>query len=160
MKQVNCKTSCALTGHRVLPQNFNNKLLYDELEQLIKDGCTTFFCGMAQGFDLLALKLLVELKERYPIYLEACVPFRGQENTFPEKERLLYRDLITRCDVTTVLFDSYKNGCYLARNRYMVDCSDILFAYCIKSTGGTAYTLRYANSFSKRVIFTKAHQIY
>ena len=160
MKQVNSKTSCALTGHRVLPKNFNNRLLFDELEALIKEGCTSFFCGMARGFDLLALKLLVELKERYPIYLEACVPFRGQENTFPEQEFLLYRDLITRCDVTTVLFDSYKNGCYLARNRYMVDCSDMLFAFCTKSTGGTAYTLRYANSLSKPVIFTKAHLIY
>ena len=160
MIPVNYKSSCALTGHRQLPSNFDHKVLFDELETLIKEGCTSFFCGMALGFDLLALQLLVELKERYPVYIEACVPFKGQENTFPEKERKLYRDLIQRCDVVTLLSDSYKNGCYLARNRYMVDCSDLLFAYCTKSAGGAAYTVRYATSTGKRVIFTKAHTIF
>ena len=148
--------SCALTGHRNLPAHFNRRILFDELEQLIKNGYTTFFCGMAEGFDLVALSLLVELKENYPLYIEACVPFKGQEKNFSAEYRTMYRELIKSCDRVTVLFDGYKNGCFLVRDRYMVDCSDLVFAYCTKSSGGTAYTVNYAKDTSKEVIFSNA----
>ena len=137
-------TTCALTGHRVLPTEFDDNALYDALEVLITDGCDTFLCGMAAGFDLRALACLVSLKQKYKIYLEACVPFAGQENSFPAKEREEYRRLIEWCDRKTVLFEKYGKGCFLARNRYMVDCADFVFAYCVREEGGTAYTVRYA----------------
>ncbi len=146
-------TSCALTGHRVLPENFDCKQLFDELEALIRGGCDTFFCGMAEGFDLMCLRLLTELRDRYSFFIEACVPCRGQENSFSAENKLLYRDLIKKCDKTTVLSERYKNGCFLVRDRYMVDCADFVFAYCTKNTGGTAYTVRYAQSAGKNVIF-------
>ena len=148
--------SCALTGHRILPASFDRKMLFDELEALIKEGCNSFFCGMAEGFDLLALQFLVDLKENYPIYIEACVPFKGQEKNFSEHNQMLYHYLLRQCDRVTVLLDSYQNGCYLLRNRYMVDCSDLLFAYCTRQSGGTAYTVRYAKSAGRKVIFSKA----
>ena len=151
---------CALTGHRKLPPNFNRNVLFDELEGLVKSGYTTFFCGMAMGFDLLALSFLVELKERYPLYLEACVPFKGQENSFSREDRLLYRELLLKCDCVTVLFDEYKNGCFLVRDRYMVDCADTLFAYCVKASGGSAYTVRYAKQTGRDVVFSKAGEIF
>lgn len=147
------KGACALTGHRVLPHNLDRRRLFDELESLVREGYSDFFCGMAEGFDLLCLQLLIELKERYPIYIEACVPFQGQELSFSEETRLIYRDLIKKCDKTTFLFESFCNGCYLARNRYMVDCADALFAYCTKNTGGSAYTVRYAEKTGKKIIF-------
>ena len=150
----NC--ACALSGHRILPASFNRRILFDELEALIRKGYNTFFCGMAEGFDLVSLQLLIELKERYPIYIEACVPFKGQENGFKAENRLLYRDLIKKCDQVTVLFEHYQNGCYLTRDRYMVDCSDCLLAYCTRSSGGTAYTVRYAKASQKPVLYTKA----
>ena len=152
-------SSCALTGHRILPASFNRRILFDELEDLIRKGCNTFFCGMAEGFDLLSLQLLIELKERYPIYIEACVPFKGQERGYSSENRSLYREALKKCDQITVLFERYQNGCYLARDRYMVDCSDFLFAYCTRSSGGTAYTVRYANSTQKPVQYSKANSI-
>ena len=152
--------ACALTGHRDLPASFNRRILFDELEDLIRKGCDTFFCGMAQGFDLTCLQLLIELKEHYPVYVEACVPFKGQENGFSFENRSLYRDLIKKCDHVTILFERYQNGCYLVRDRYMVDCSDFLFAYCTRSTGGTAYTVRYANSLNKKVVYSKAGEVF
>ena len=44
----------ALTGHRAL-ENFDEDALAYELESLIGEGYTAYLCGMAQGFDLLAL---------------------------------------------------------------------------------------------------------
>ncbi len=148
--------SCALTGHRILPDGLDKKLLFDELETLIKEGYDHFFCGMAEGFDLLTLGFLVELKERYPICLEACIPFQGQESSFSEENRELYRDLLLRCDRVTTLFSHYKKGCFLIRDRYMADCSDLIFAYCTKRTGGTAYTVRYAEQTGKKIKFSRS----
>ena len=39
----------------------------------------------------------------------------------------------------------YFDGCYHARNRYMVDAADALLAVCRAGTsGGTQYTMKYA----------------
>ena len=146
------KTACALTGHRVLPVNFNVQKLSEELEDLIKDGCSYFYCGMAEGFDLCALKILVSFKKTYPIKIEACVPYKGQENYFSAQMKALYRELILQCDETTVFFDRYTEGSFLIRNRYMVDKADVVFSYCTRNTGGTTYTVRYAESKGKKVI--------
>lgn len=144
--------ACALTGHRVLPENFNEEKLLSELEALILEGYQTFYCGMAEGFDLLALKALFRLKEKYPLEIEACVPYRGQEKRFSAEMKALYLSLLPACDRVTVFFERYTDGCYLVRNRYMVNEADCVFAYCTRQTGGTAYTLRYAESKKKRVV--------
>lgn len=145
------KRACALTGHRELPQKFDKNQLYDRLEELIKKGYDTFFCGMAEGFDLIALECLRDLKEKYHIYIEACVPYEGQELHFAPAERKKYRELLLWCDRKTVLFPGYRNGCFLVRNRYMVDCADTVLAYCVKTSGGTAYTVNYAREKGKEV---------
>ncbi len=135
---------CALTGHRELPPSFDRNALADGLRGLVSEGYDYFFCGMAQGFDLLALECLVRIKAERRVFVEACVPYRGQENGFPSAERRRYRELIGWCDRTTILYDRYTKGCLLARDRYMVDRADLLFAYCVKREGGAAYTVRYA----------------
>lgn len=147
------RKTCALTGHRDLPESFDKNMLYDKLEELVESGCDSFLCGMARGFDLEALECLVRLKQKYRLYLEACIPFEGQEKGFPQKEKERYRALIQWCDRKTVLFEQYRNGCFLARDRYMVDCCDVLFAYCVRGEGGTAYTVKYARSKGTEVVF-------
>ncbi|MBD5636618.1 MAG: DUF1273 domain-containing protein [Clostridia bacterium] len=144
--------SCALTGHRFLPKDFDENRLSEELKMLIGTGYTYFYCGMAEGFDLCALKVLVALKDTYPIKVEACVPYKGQENYFSAEMKKLYRELILKCDETTVFFDHYTEGSFLIRNRYMVDKADCVYSYCTRNTGGTAYTVRYAESKGKTVV--------
>ncbi len=143
---------CALTGHRVLLESFDGNALYDNLEKLIKEGYDYFLCGMAYGFDLVALDCLVRLKRKYRIEIEACIPFHGQEKAFPLLEKEKYRTLLTWCDKKVVLFPCYQNGCYLARDRYMVDSCDCVLAYCHSDTGGTAYTVNYAKKKGKEII--------
>ena len=145
--------ACALTGHRALPPDFNVNGLYDKLEELILRGCDTFFCGMAQGFDLTALKCLVSLKQKYKFYLEACIPYEGHESGFSAESKKDFYELISWCDKKSVMFEKYRDGCFLVRDRYMVDCADAVLAYCTKRTGGTAYTVNYAMKKSKPVIF-------
>lgn len=147
--------SCALTGHRELPAEFDVNALYDKLEELLKKGCDAFFCGMAQGFDLAALECLVALKEKYRFTAEACIPYRGFERGFALQERRKFERYLPLCDRKTVLFEKYCAGCFMARDRYMVDSSDVVLAYCKRSTGGTAYTANYAVKKGKPVIFLR-----
>lgn len=35
-------------------------------------------------------------------------------------------------------------GVYLQRDRHLVDCSAYCISYCTRTTGGTAYTVKYA----------------
>lgn len=147
------KRTCALTGHRDLPEDFDRNALYDKLEELLISGCDCFLCGMALGFDLTALACLVDLKQRYRFTIEACIPYLGQENNFPVAAKKQYRELLQWCDQKTVLFDSYCRGCFLARNRYMVDRADIVIAYCKRDKGGAAYTVDYAMKKRVPVLF-------
>ncbi len=144
---------CALTGHRELPENFDTNALYDTLEKLIGEGYTYFCCGMAKGFDLVALECLVDLKQRYHVRIEACIPYAGYEHGMPAAGRKKYEMLLSWCDEKNVLSPAFFNGCFLARDRYMVDKADLVLAYCKRATGGAAYTARYAERSGKEVYF-------
>ncbi len=142
---------CALTGHRDLPENFDVNKLYDALETAINEGYDTFYCGMARGFDLLSLDCLVALSRRYKIKLVACIPYEGHENSLSFETQKKYRSLLEWCDEKVVLYPAYCYGCYHARDRYMVDRADLVIAYCTRGSGGTAYTLRYAEKTGKEI---------
>lgn len=145
---------CALTGHRTLPPDFDREKLKALLHRLIENGCDGFLCGMAAGFDLLALECLAEEKQKgVPLYLEACIPYKGQEKRFFPADRERYERLLAVCDKRTFLFPSYRSGCFLARDRYMVDCADVVLAYLTKKSGGTAYTVNYAAKKGVAVIY-------
>lgn len=135
---------CALSGHRVLGDDFPENGVYDSLEEAIQKGYDYFLCGMAQGFDLYALECLIQLKQKYSIQIEACIPFEGQEKYFSQENKRRYRTYLTWCDKKTVLFEGYRNNCFLVRDRYMVDNADLLLAYCKEIKSGTGYTVRYA----------------
>ncbi len=138
--------SCALTGHRDLPPDFDKNALCYALEDLIKEGIGLFYCGMARGFDLSAFECLSVLKRKYPVEIEACIPYAGQERGFSAEEKRKYLRFVGECTRKTVLSDHYYAGCLLARNRYMVDRADVVFAFCKEKTGGTAYTVNYAKT--------------
>ena len=147
------KKTCAITGHRELPRDFDKNALYDELDNLVREGCDEFLCGMAEGFDLTALDCLLSLREKYPLILHAFIPFAQQDKYFSHDNKKLYAKLLAACNVKTVLSESYFDGCFLARNRFMVDRCDVLFAYCTQKTGGTRYTVNYARKAGIPVLF-------
>ena len=147
------KKTCAITGHRELPDEFNKTALYEELENLIKEGYDTFLCGMAEGFDLLCLECLLSLRQKYRIYTQACIPFPEQDKKMPQPWKKIYCELLQNCDTKTIVSENYYTGVFLVRDRYMVDRCDALFAYCKKEKGGAYYTVSYAKSKEIPVIF-------
>ena len=146
---------CAFTGHR----NFD---YYNEIRSLeravesaiIDDDVDTFYDGMARGFDLAAAQIVIALKKKYKnIKLIACVPFYGQQEKFSAHDKILYNAILESCDEVIVLSEKYYPGCMYARNRYMVDNSDMVIAYYRGRKGGTEYTVKYAEENEKKVVY-------
>lgn len=146
--------SCAFSGHRELPENFDGQELERLLETLAGAGVKTFFFGGAVGFDLVAANYVLRLKEKFPeIVLVACIPCDGQEKYYSAEEREQYVRALAQSDEVVILSDHYYRGCMLRRNDYMAERADALIAFCRKSTGGTAYTVRAFKKRGKSVFF-------
>jgi uncharacterized phage-like protein YoqJ len=143
---------CAFTGHRVLTEEFDEKLLFDCIKNLIENGVDTFYCGMAVGFDLIAAQCVIDLKIDYPyLKLIACIPCEGQERYFEEDEKTVYQEVLSKCSSVIVLSKKYYKGCMQVRDQYMVDNSDVLVAFLRCNKGGTHYTVSYAEKKNKQI---------
>ena len=144
---------CAFTGHRNLFEyDFDELLLERVILNLVKNGVTKFLCGMAVGFDLKAAQAVLSLKEKYNLQLVACLPCGNQSEKFSEKNKILYNGIIEKCDEVIVMEREYTKGCMFARDRYLVDNSDLLVCFLRKRSGGTYYTVNYAKKTGKKII--------
>ena len=115
--------------------------------QAVDDGCTSFICGMAKGFDLVAGSLVVALKESWAeltdLELVAVLPFGGHDYS-GEPWRTLHQMVLNAAGEVITLASKYHPQAYHDRNRYMVDHSSRLICYYDGKKGGTAYTVKYA----------------
>ena len=146
--------SCAFTGHRTLGKGVTRKRVQEMIEMLVKEGITTFYCGLARGFDMLAAEATIALKKKYPeIRLIGCIPCVGQEKYYDEKEKKQYAEILSACDERVTLSEKYTPWCFHKRNDYMCEKADMALAYLTKETGGTAYTVRAFERAQKRVDF-------
>ncbi len=131
--------TCAFTGHRPKGLGYPESdercaALKEKLRSLIirmieEEGVTHFISGMAQGVDMYAAEIVLELKKRYPqITLECAIPYERQAVRWPEALRNRYFSIAERCDQETMLQRQYTPDCLRKRNQYMVDHADIVLA--------------------------------
>jgi uncharacterized phage-like protein YoqJ len=105
--------------------------------------------GMALGVDQDFAEVCIELD----IPFIAAVPFIGQERQWPTQSRERYRELLAQaCDVVIVCTGGYERWKMLARNQWMVDHCNTLFAVFDGTPGGTASTVLYADSIQREVL--------
>lgn len=156
--------SCCFTGYR--PEKFdfefkNDDPLYRQFTQrligaitrLIEGGCTTFYTGMAKGFDIVAAEYIELIKRRNKnIKLIAVIPFAGQESGWSEEWKTRYYELLEGCDERVVLNEKYERWAYDQRNRYMVDRCRHVLTYFDGKPGGTGNTVKYALRNCREVI--------
>ena len=145
--------TCAFSGHRNLfDYDFDELLLERVVLNLVKNGCRRFLCGMAVGFDLKAAQAVLSLKDEYAVELVACLPCANQSERFSSKNKAVYNEILARCDEVIVLQEEYTDGCMFRRDRYLVDNSDVLVCFLRKRSGGTYYTVKYAQKQDKKII--------
>ena len=81
--------TCAFTGHRPKGLGYPESAgrcaaLKEKLRSLIirmmeEEGVTHFISGMAQGVDMYAAEIVLELKKQHPqITLECAIPYEGR----------------------------------------------------------------------------------
>ncbi len=145
------RNTCCITGHRNIPVSkltYVKEALTQEIIIAIKNGYTHFISGFASGADLIFSEIIADLKSKHDITLEAAIPYSGRMNT-PDTD---FQALIKDCDIIKIHSDKYSKSCYMVRNRYMVDCSELIIAvYDGRQSGGTAATIRYARTLGKTV---------
>ena len=151
------KTAC-FTGHRELREPF--EFIYNRtlkiVETLIQKGYRYFGAGGARGFDALAAEVVLELKAKYPhIHLILVLPFHKQyehEKNWSLNEIQQHEKHKKMASKVVYTQETYSSGCYYKRNRHLVDFSSICIAYQYKSSGGTAYTTKYATEKGVKII--------
>ncbi len=140
--------TCCFTGHRYLPQSTVEKIvvqLNTEVDNLIRQGVTHFLSGGARGFDQIAASLILSKKNMgYGVSLDFVLPCRDQDALWPERERALYRGLLTEADSIHYIADTFRPGCMKERNRYMVDHAGYCIYAMLHDRSGTWQTVQYA----------------
>lgn len=151
------KTVC-FTGHREIKAKDLNlySTLYNTLENLILQGFLYFGAGGARGFEAMAAEVVLALKEKYlQIHLILVLPFKDQydnEKGWSSEEIQQYHDIKEKASKVVHTQKVYSSGCYYKRNRHLVDFSSICVCYQYKSTGGTAYTTKYAREKNLKIL--------
>ena len=140
--------TCCFTGHRTLTHD-EEKALATRLEVAIREhisrGYRYFGAGGALGFDTLAAEVVLSLKTEFPdIALILVLPCKDQAKYWKKEDAFTCECIKARADKCVYVSDTYTQGCMLKRNRHLVDNSSSCIAFLRSETGGTAYTVRYA----------------
>ena len=150
--------SVCFTGHRKIRKKDTllEDNLYKNIEDLITKGFIYFYAGGAKGFDALASKTVIKLKEKYSyIQLILVLPFHNQfkkENDWSFDEIKEYEDLKKQALKVIHIQEEYSIGCYYRRNMRLVDLSSVCVCYEYKNHGGTAYTVEYAGRQGLKIV--------
>lgn len=152
------QSTCFFTGHRQIPDE-RYDTIYQKTVALINklaiDGYTDFICGGAIGYDTLAANAVLSLREVLGIRLHLILPCADQHIYFSKEQKEEYRRIMDQSDSVNILSQSYYRGCMHARNRKMADLSSACVAFCERQSGGTAYTVSYAERKGISVFFVK-----
>jgi uncharacterized phage-like protein YoqJ len=147
---------CCIAGHR--PQHFPfgydenskeyiklKKILKKKIEKLIQEGAEHFILGMELGTDTWAAEIILELKEKYPhIILECALPYVAQSIEWTTLQQERYCEIITKCDIKTIVNQEYFPTCFYERNKYMVDKASLVVAIFDGNFSGTGQIINYA----------------
>ena len=148
--------TCCFTGHRELSPTCERALteiLDRRLEALFAIGFTEFRTGGALGFDTLAARRVLALRKRHPTCrLVLMLPCPQQAQGWRAAERLEWERIKAAADAVHFARERYTPDCMHARNRALVDGSDLCLSYLTENRGGTLYTCAYALKQGVRLI--------
>ena len=157
--------ACCFTGHRPekLPWGYDERdpacmelceKLSDILGAVYRSGYNHFYCGMAQGADLIFCEQVLKLRAEHPdVTIEAVVPCADQSSKWSLKQKERHLRLCSECNSVKVLHSAYTQNCMMERNEYMVERSSLLIAvYDGVTAGGTMKTILLARRAQMPVI--------
>lgn len=142
------ENTCCFSGHRRISKqmvDWINSRLFSEIISAVNEGYDTFCVGGALGFDTLAAKQILDIKQAFPyIKLRLILPCKTQYADWSKAQTSQYIEILERADSVEYISDEYTSGCMHERNRKLVDESSLCICYLTSDAGGTAYTVNYA----------------
>ncbi len=149
-------TTVAITGHRPskLGNADNMMVMQNRILPVYLDDADLIIQGMAHGIDLMAAKTAYRLGKPFV----AVRPWAG--HTAPGAWKKTYNWALKSAQSVHLISDEEEfpgNWVYLARNRWMVDNADLVYAIWDGSESGTSYTATYA--LSKKIPVLLIHPI-
>ena len=152
MRLSNRYYRCFFTGHRIIANSEEVKYrLKEVIEALINEnGVDEFICGGAIGFDTLAARAVLELKEKYDwIKLKIYIPCYEHYIKWNMRDREIWKKISSKADeIKYITQGPYDSQCMHRRNRAMVNDAHFCVAYCLNGASGTGVTLRFAREMS------------
>ena len=142
--------ACCGFGHRNVFENISSKL-DNAIEEAIAQGCEIFYTGAMGEFDSLFSAAVRSAKKAYPYINLICVKpyFTNDINTNGNYYAALYDDIIIPDELANI----HPKAAIKARNRWMIDSSDIVIAYTVRNYGGAYEAKRYSGQKEKVIIF-------
>ncbi len=143
-------TTVCFTGHRRIPDDKKKavaSMLADILLRLYERGARVFKAGGAVGFDTMAAHAVFDLRVKMndpSVRLELCLAAPDQADKFSRYDAIIFNMIRENSDAVSYASDKSNTKSYYARNRTLVDGSDVCVAYCTKNKGGSYYTCTYA----------------
>ena len=148
--------TCCFTGHRHLPPGEREKIagkLEDVIVALYQQGIRYYGAGGALGFDALAARTVIRLRENCPgMKLILVLPCLTQTRGWRSEDIAEYERIKAQADKVVYTAQQYTRGFMHRRNRHLVDHSGVCVCYLTKESGGTAYTVNYAKRHGVEII--------
>ncbi len=121
------------------------------IEDAIKEGADTFYCGGYGNFDSACARIIQDLHLKYPhIKSYLVTPYmnsvRQKTLKFIEKQHIYDGFIYPELENVPLKFAISK------RNEWMVEQADVVIAYVDHDWGGAWTTLQYAKRKKKRII--------
>lgn len=149
------KLTVSLFGHRTIEdaQHIEQKL-YELLRIIMSRGTgeLEFLVGRNGEFDLMAASVIRRLKKEIysdNVFLTLVMPYETAELRNNIEAFESYYDTIEICEACDG--QNFRHA-FTARNRDMVDRSDLVVVYVKNNSGGAYQTLIYAEKSEKRII--------
>lgn len=148
--------TCCFSGHRKIPSTLISDICIETekaIEDLIKEGYCYFGSGGALGFDTIAAISVIKLRRKYPfIHLILVLPCLSQTRNWMLEDKKTYEKIKKSADKVVYVSKQYTKDCMFRRNRHLVDNSSVCICYLTDQSGGTAYTVNYAEEKGLRII--------
>ena len=152
--------SVCFTGHRELPASRSpgyRRLVANAtaaIRRAYERGARRFYCGGAEGFDLLAGKLVLLERSRHPdMQLILLLPFTGFGDRFNAQDKAELQRQKKAAEEMVFLSAHFFPGCMAIRNRQLVEDADLCIAYLTRTPSGTAQTVGFAREKGIEVIY-------
>ena len=152
--------SACFTGHRDMAEDESS--VSERLLPLLEKACTEegikdFYAGGARGFDTLAAKCVIALRETHAdvkLHLVLPCPNENQLRDWTAEQKEEFYRVLEQADEIEYTSDHWYWGCMRVRNARLVECaSDLCISYHDKTIkSGTGQTVAFAKKKGLKIV--------